>query len=205
MTKTNSTQVVANQRIFISLALAVALGTVLGYLVYLQTATPYVRDRVKDPIVLDLWDMIRQNRVQLEAPSGANAVDYVQTKTFTINGDTRDVIYMHPTSSASFHWRLPDQVLLEFAVGIDSAVWDKAGDGVEFQVEVHDGDKSTTVFSTYLDPKKNPADRRWVDTSVDLSPWAFRDIDLLLRTRPAASADFDWAGWATPRIVLANP
>ena len=55
---------------------------------------------------------------------------------------------------------------LDFAVGLDPQVWDKPGDGVQFQVEVRDGDERTLVFDTYLDPKRNPSDRRWVDASA---------------------------------------
>ncbi len=198
-------QSTGDRKVIIGFTLAVAIGALFGYLVYQQLSTPFVRERVRQPVVVDLVDMARENRLQLQAPQGANAAEYIQTKAFTIGGDTRAVIFMHPTSSAAFHMRLPDELRLDFALGLDPEVWDKAGDGVQFQVEVRDQGKATTVFSQYLDPKKNPSDRRWVDASVDLSYFAYREVDLVLRTFPGASNEFDWAGWATPRLVYATP
>jgi hypothetical protein len=205
MMDTASSRAVGDRKALLVLALGVAFGAVLGYFLYQQLSTPYVRPRVLDPLVVDLQDLARQNRLRLEAPPGATVEDYLQTKSFTIGGDTRQVLYMHPTSSATFHGRLPDQLLLEFSVGLDPGVWDKPGDGVEFQVEVRDGAEATTAFVAYLDPKRNLADRRWVDASVDLSRWAFREIDLVLRTLPGASTEYDWAGWSELRLVYAEP
>jgi hypothetical protein len=37
---------------------------------------------------------------------------------------------------------------------------------------------------------------------VDLSGYARRDIELVLRTLPGASGDHDWAGWASPKVSL---
>ncbi len=200
-----SRQVVGDRRALLALVLAAAIGAVLGYLVFQRLSTPFVRDREQSPSAVDLLAMARGNRLRLEVPPGANATDYIQTKAFAIGGETRQVLHMQPPSSASFQGRLQDEERLEFAVGLDPQVWDKPGDGVEFQVEVRDGDEAEILFATYVDPKRNLSDRRWIDGSVDLSRFAYREIELVLRTLPGASADFDWAGWAEPRLVYIDP
>lgn len=198
-------QLASDGRFLLALMLAVAVGAIFGYVVYRHVSKPFVRDRLKEPVVVDLLDRAKHNGLRLESPPDTNAVDYVQTKIFTIAGDTRDVLYMHPTSSASFHGWLPDDLRLEFAVGMDPGVWDKPGDGVQFQLEVRDGDEVTILFDTFLDPKRDLSARRWVDSSVDLSRFAYREIDLILRTLPGASSEFDWAGWAGLRMVYVEP
>ncbi len=205
MADTGSRQEVSDRRTLLALLLAAALGAALGYCIQQWLSTPFVRDREQNPVAVDLLAMARGNRLRLDVPPGANAIDYIQTKTLAIGGDTRQVLYMHPPSSATFQGRLLDEVRLEFSMGLDPEVWDKPGDGVEFQVGLRDGGMATTLFATYLDPKRDPSCKRWVDGSVDLSRFAYREIELVLRTLPGRSADFDWAGWAAPRMVYIDP
>ena len=128
--------------------------------------------------------------------------DYIQARPFTIQGETRQVVYMQPPSSVSEKVWLPQGARLVFGMGIDPEVWGKRGDGVEFQVAVREGGQEKVLYSHYLDPKSVPADRRWVDAEVDLGPYAHREVQVVLRTLPGASPDYDWAGWAQPKIIL---
>lgn len=196
-------QSVTNNVSVLCLALSLVAGIVLGYIVYRQMSKPVIPERAK--VSVDLLDLAKHSRLLLEVPLSANANDYIHTKAFTIRGDTREVLFMHPPSSALFDGRLTDEMCLEFAIGTDPDVWDKPGDGVEFQVEIHDSNTSTIVFSAYVDPKRNVSDRRWIETSIDLSRFAFQRIQLVLRTLPGISGEYDWAGWANPRMLYMNP
>jgi hypothetical protein len=149
---------------------------------------------------VDLLAEARQGNMVTTVPKGTAWSDYIQQKSFTIQGDARNVLFMHPASSADFAVKVPANSELRFALGIDPAVWDKSGDGVDFQVVVILS-KREVAFSRYVDPKHEPADRRWIDASVDLSPYAGRNIVVELGTSPHQSADYDWAGWATPKVA----
>ena len=85
-------------------------------------------------------------------------------------------------------------------MALDPQVWDRPGDGVDFEVEVRSGERVEKVFSAYVDPKKDLAQRRWTEASVDLSPYGGQVVELTLSTLPHASPDHDWAGWAQPVI-----
>jgi len=94
-----------------------------------------------------------------------------------------------------------------FGLGMDPAVWspDK-GDGVEYNVYVRYPDepyKLYRVFHRYLDPKRNPGDRHWLDQVVDLSAYGGETVDVIFETLPgpAGDANFDWGGWSTPVLV----
>lgn len=157
---------------------------------------------VENRVVRDFVKGAEVRSLRLDAPLGAKADDYVHPRVFTIGGESRPVVYMHPTSSAGTRVWLPKGAKLEFGMGVDPAVWDKAGDGVEFEVLVREGDGTERVFSRYIDPKGNPADRRWVVESIELARYAHREVEVVLRTQPGATGEFDWAGWAEPRITI---
>ncbi|MGH7893377.1 MAG: glycosyltransferase family 39 protein [Candidatus Binatia bacterium] len=56
-----------------------------------------------------------------------------------------------------------------------------------------------------LDPLRRPEDRGWVPMRVDLSPWAGRPVEIVLRAAgpPGAPSDQSLVGFADPRIVHA--
>jgi len=59
------------------------------------------------------------------------------------------------------------------------------------------------VFSTYIDPKHNEADRHWHPHTVDLSAYAGQTVTLIFETStgPAGDYRYDWAGWGRPRLL----
>ena len=75
------------------------------------------------------------------------------------------------------------------------------GDGVRFEVEVEAAGKSKKVYSRDVNPKNDPADRRWIDDSVDLSAFVGQDIVLTFITKPLESPAHDWAVWGDIRLV----
>jgi len=55
----------------------------------------------------------------------------------------------------------------------------------------------------YLDPKHNPADRRWVDARVDLSRFGGETVQIIFEATPgpAGDANYDWGGWSWPVLI----
>jgi hypothetical protein len=184
--------------------LAVVTGMVAGCLIFQAISMPSGPGRVGTTLVRDLIGEGRRGELQLTAPQGSKPSDYIHVKSFTINGDTRPVLYMHPPSSASTRVWIPAGARLEFAMGLDPEVWDKAGSDVEFEVEVRSGDADELLFSAMINPLANPSQRQWMEASVDLGRFAHQEVELVLRTFPATVSDYDWAGWAAPRIVMPN-
>jgi len=77
------------------------------------------------------------------------------------------------------------------------------GDGVAFAVYVVSEQGARQVFSTYIDPTHNKADRRWHPHTVDLSAYAGQTVTLVFETStgPAGDYRYDWAGWGQPRLL----
>ena len=155
---------------------------------------------------IQVYDLLKAlPRANLQTPTR----DYVVARTGILGKEQRDVIFMHPPSRAEFP---PVQVyadsILTFAIGIQEEAWDKAGDGVEFSVQVRGADsaqnKVFSLFSRYIDPKHNPEDRRWIGVRIPLRRFAGQAIRVVLSTSPGPkkNADFDWAIWGEPQVLI---
>ena len=59
------------------------------------------------------------------------------------------------------------------------------------------------LFSSYIDPKHNVADRRWHPYAIDLDVYAEQTILLIFEigTGPTGDYDEDWAGWGGVRLL----
>jgi hypothetical protein len=70
-------------------------------------------------------------------------------------------------------------------------------------IAIADGDAETVVADATLDSMRVPADRKWTDVMVDLTPWAGHTVDLVLRAAsPAGVPPFtDRTGFGDPRVV----
>jgi len=142
-------------------------------------------------------------------------LNYVRNDYFTINGEQRAVLYMHPDSYASYSLTLPSisndrensakGPILVFDVATDPESWDLPGDGVTFNVVIESDKGTQKIFSKYIDPKHDIAARNWSTHIVDLHDYAGQTITIRFQTKggPAGDNDYDWAGWGTPRII--NP
>ncbi|HEX9015488.1 MAG TPA: hypothetical protein VF960_05720, partial [Chloroflexota bacterium] len=128
-------------------------------------------------------------------------------RTFLIGNDGRQVLFMHPPSSAHFQVQVPGKATLKFTMALQPDVWDKPGDGVDFLVRALRWDPKSQrnveepLFSQYVDPKKDPAARRWLDAAVSLDHFSDQVITLTFQTLPHDSPDYDWAGWNSIRIA----
>jgi hypothetical protein len=166
---------------------------------YLLSMRPFAID---SPLVQDI---IGQNTGRL-APGRENLIE---TRQFTIGGEPKTVLYEHPP-----YERLPlttgvtpAKRRLFFSVAMDPAVYDGSqpacGDGVEFRLEARDSSGGIApLYDRYINPKHNPAERRWIEESVDLSRYLGQNIELLFTTTPGPAGDtcMDWAGWGDPHF-----
>jgi len=77
------------------------------------------------------------------------------------------------------------------------------GDGVEFVIQIDTTTGRHELLRRYIDPKRQPTDRRWHNIAIDLSAFAGQDVRLTLHTLPGPSGDgrYDWAGWGAPMII----
>ena len=141
---------------------------------------------------------------------GAETIDspqrFVNTAQFIIDKDGRDVLTQHPESTLMFK-DIPiyPGAKLKFAICLNPLVWDKEGDGVEFELSVKRSPEAPqkSLFSQYIDPKKNPEERRWIDQEIDLKAFEGENVSFIFRTRsgPKNDSTYDWAGWANPKLV----
>ena len=126
-----------------------------------------------------------------------------------INSETKFIIYEHPIpldrSIIAFeNISIPEKAKLKFSIALDPQVWDPdKGDGVTFEIYAKENGTEKLLFSKYIDPKYNPAERKWNDFEVDLSEYAGKNIKLIFSTLPGPNNDtsWDWGWWGAPMIV----
>lgn len=135
------------------------------------------------------------------------AEGYIKNGIYDINGERKFSIFMHPVSQASYALTLPEieageKLRLDFSVALLPDSWSQAGDGVNFSINLQSSNKVVEIFSSYLDPKHNPEDRRWRTGEVDLSGYAGQEIVIVYQTDEGEAGDlqFDWACWGEPAI-----
>ena len=131
----------------------------------------------------------------------------VQVGVWTIEGVPRRVLCQHPALSGASriaYWvRIERRAVLAFDVATVPETWMKPGDGVGFAAYVESDQGAQQIFSTYIDPKHNEADRRWHPYAIDLSAYAGQAVRLIFETTtgPAGDHRHDWAGWAEVRLL----
>ena len=88
--------------------------------------------------------------------------------------------------------------MFDYAYGLTPLVYEKAGDGVGFTLELQTPDGTIRkIFHNYVDPKHNVAERKWVRGKLDLHEFTGQSVTLLFSTDPGPKGDtnYDWAGW----------
>jgi hypothetical protein len=119
------------------------------------------------------------------------------------NGDSGEVIFIHPPAAASFEVTLPETaVTFSSRIALAPESWEWGGDGVTFilRVETADGQREE-LLRQYIE--NVPTNQTWHDVSIPLTQYAGQTITLTLTTEngPAGSSTGDWAGWQTPRLL----
>ncbi|MHB8134991.1 MAG: hypothetical protein ACYDH1_12305 [Anaerolineaceae bacterium] len=130
-----------------------------------------------------------------------------ELKTMTIQNDTRNILYQHPSSSVSFSLSLPAQASLKFGLGMSEEVWSsETADGAEYNIYIRDLKNPSDLFRVFhktVDPKNNLDDRRWFEESVELSRFGGKSVEITFEALPGSfgNYDFDWGGWSNPVLV----
>ena len=129
---------------------------------------------------------------------------FVGSGEFTVDGVTKTVLMEHPPSEVQYRVRVPRNGRLRFSLAMHPSTWEhEAGEGVLFTVAVARGDRPLQeLFSRYIDPKHQRADRKWHGYSVDLAEFSRQTVELIFTTRPGPMGDtsFCTAGWGELRI-----
>jgi hypothetical protein len=93
---------------------------------------------------------------------------------------------------------------LVLAYGVNPDHWlDLPPARARFSVAVRTGGTERDVLAAETDPSFNPADRRWTEAVVDLSPWAGQPIEVVLRVAgpPGMPTRAGMFGWGDPRLI----
>ena len=131
----------------------------------------------------------------------------VEARVWTIEGVLQRVLYQHPAFAGagriSYVTYIKRGAVLAFEIVTAPGSWDQPGDGVSFAIYVQTDEGAEQLFSAYIDPKNNEADRRWHSYTVDLSAYAGQAVTLIFETGsgPAGDYRYDWAGWGQPRLL----
>ena len=126
----------------------------------------------------------------------------------SIGGEIRRSLYAHAMSQVTWTVTVPAGGRLRTALGIMPGAWGFTdGDGVVFRIGVTENGRHSELFARRVDPAHAAADKRWIPVDIDLSPFAGRQIDIVLRTDPSMpgappNAAYDWALWGSPRIAV---
>ena len=134
-----------------------------------------------------------------------------------IGDDHAEAIWSEPPTALVYRQiRLPPGVThFRCRIAIHPHVWAEGNaDGAEFALEVRSDDggaataASRRVWSADVDPFHRAEQRAWLPVDVDLSEFAGKTVDLILKNGagPANNDYADWCLWADPELVqLAAP
>jgi tetratricopeptide (TPR) repeat protein/O-antigen ligase len=130
-------------------------------------------------------------------------LECVRNDDFRIDEDQRRVVFAHPDARVTYTVTLVEDAVLAFDVAMAPGTWDRPGDGVTFAVYVVSDDDTRQVFSTYIDPKRDPSDQRWHAHEILLADYAGQTVNIIFETGggPAGDYQYDWAGWGEPRLL----
>ena len=155
----------------------------------------------ESPSSYDLTSMM--NQAQKSTPIVDPKGVFSTIESLNLAGASRKAIFQHPPSTITYSIKAPKgRPVFRAGLGMKPDSWDKAGDGVEFVVAVEAKWERRELFRRYIDPKADPALRRWNDVEVDLSAYAGKEVTFSLITGPGPKGDphYDWAVWGAPRI-----
>ncbi len=175
------------------LALALMFVVLAGFMFVRRGRTPAAVD-----LVAKFYDAERR-------PLGADET-VLAVRQETIAGATKRSIFAFPLTRITWVLTLPNGGWLRTFVGIDEKAWDKDGDGVQFRVGISSPSGYDEMMAKLIDPRHNPADRRWVPVAIDLSRYSGQRVKLVLSTdagaRRSADKRNDLAYWGAPAITL---
>ncbi len=186
-------------RVLLALALLVVMTFTLAWLYDLGTADRLARMETAYDFVENL------DRAQHASPPAEG--EAIEARAWAVEGEARRVLYQHPafagSSRVAYTVPIGEGYLLAFELSTNPDSWLLPGDGVTFTVYVESDQGTDQVFSTYINPKEEEADRRWHPAAIDLGAYAGQTVTIIFETGtgPAGDYRYDWAGWGTPRLL----
>lgn len=152
--------------------------------------------------VADVLALFREGQVAVDA---AGSPEPVEIRRFTMpsDGDTGEVLFVHPPAVVSFAVALPPvPTSLDFRVANDPQSWEWGGDGVTFVVTAQAaGEPARELYRAHA--ANDAAGRGFHPVELPLDEYAGQSVMITLSTEvgPAGDGTGDWAGWESPRIV----
>jgi hypothetical protein len=144
--------------------------------------------------------LTRFETAQKDGPNPYTLVDA------TLAGVTKKAILAPSNGRVHFKIKVPDDGWLFLSLGLQPEAWDKEGDGVYFFAGISDGRAYEPLFTQTVNPFKNPAERRWIPVTIDLSAYAGEEMELVLNTRSSAPSQpqdprNDLPLWGAPEVA----
>ncbi len=133
------------------------------------------------------------------------APEPLSVRRFTMphNGDSGDVLFMHPPAAASFNLQLPPEaVSLHTRLALAPESWEWGGDGATFVVRLQpEGGEEQEIFRRHID--NSTAEQNWHPVDISLAEFAGQTVTITLATEngPAGDGTGDWAGWERPLLL----
>jgi hypothetical protein len=130
----------------------------------------------------------------------------------SIGDDHAETIWSEPPTILVYRQiHLPPGVThFRCRIALHPLVWAESdADGAEFALEIRSGDGGASaaatrrVWSADVDPFHRSEQRAWLPVDVDLSEFAGKTVDLILKNGagPANNDYADWCLWADPELV----
>lgn len=142
-------------------------------------------------VVLDLLPLLAKDN-----PLRNRFSRQVMETEFTLQADTRRVLFMNPQAAALADVKIPAGTRLKFSVALNPACRPFRREPVLFVAAV-DGEP---IWKGEVSAGPRGTPPAWTEVELELGKWAGRRRRLLFLTR-AGNTDHAWAGWGEPRIV----
>lgn len=175
----------------------------------------------------DFIEHLPESKIKLYKGSDFIRESSVSVEPFTIGEDGRPVIFSRGAAEVRYKLTIPPSAVLDFGIGLKPISWKEKkyyafGDfmvkhsplrylysktnGVQFDIFLEADGKKEHIFSKFLDPVGDPSERKWFDYKIDLSAWAGKETEIIFKTSsaPESNGYYDWAGWSSPRFVIAG-
>lgn len=115
--------------------------------------------------------------------------------------ETREVIYAPPPFRFEETFHLPEKPLLELGYGLVNLRGEGESWGVHFTVTLaEEGGGKHELLSEEIFLEGAPGSKKWLEKTIDLSPFEYKDVSLLLETRETSRSGCTIAIWAPPQI-----
>jgi hypothetical protein len=176
--------------------IAVGIGLVLAVAVWYS-------GRAETAVAIDLVDLFDQavKRSTLPDEEAFAVTDEV------LAGESKRAIFAHPPSRITWQVTVPRDAWLRTSLGIKPEAWDGGGDGVLFRIGISDGRSYDELLFQHVHPQGSKGDRRWMPVTIDLSPYAREEVELIFNTNTSLpgegdDSEGDLALWGEPQIFV---